>query len=85
MYGPLHDLVGGAVARDLAIGGREVNAAEALQLHLVNEVVEPDALMDATAATVERVCLAPRDVLMRTKAKALRRAGFSAESPTLEL
>jgi len=85
VYGPLHDLVGGAIARDLAIGGREVDAAEALQLHLVNEVVEPDALMDATAALVERVCVAPRDVLMRTKAKALRRAGFGAESPTLEL
>ena len=32
-----------------------------------------------------RVCLAPRDVLVRTKAKALRRAGFGAESPTLDL
>jgi enoyl-CoA hydratase/carnithine racemase len=85
VYGPLHDLVGGAVARDLTIGGRELDAAEALQLHLVNEVVEPDVLMDATAATVERVCLAPREVLMRTKAKALRRAGFSTESPTLDL
>ena len=85
VYGPLHDLVGGAIARDLAIGGREVDAAEALQLHLVNEVVEPDALMDATAALIERVCVAPRDVLMRTKAKALRRAGFGSESPTLDL
>jgi enoyl-CoA hydratase len=85
VYGPLHDLVGGAVARDLAIGGREVDAAEALRLHLVSEVVEPDALMDATAALVERVCVAPRDVLMRTKAKALRRAGLGTESPTLDL
>lgn len=85
VYGPLHDLVGGAIARDLAIGGREVDAAEALQLHLVNEVVEPGALMDATAALVERVCAAPRDVLVRTKAKALRRAGLGTESPTLDL
>jgi enoyl-CoA hydratase len=85
VYGPLHDLVGGAVARELAIGGRELDAAEALQVHLVGEVVEPDALVDATKAAVERVCVAPRDVLMRTKAKALRRAGFSGESPTLDL
>lgn len=85
VYGPLHDLVGGAIARDLAIGGREVDAAEALQLHLVNEVVEPGALKDATAALVERVCAAPRDVLVRTKAKALRRAGLGTESPTLDL
>jgi enoyl-CoA hydratase/carnithine racemase len=85
VYGPLHDLVGGAVARDLTIGGREVNAAEALQLHLVNEVVEPAALTATAAAIVERVCQAPRDVLMRTKAKALRRAGVDPESPTLDL
>jgi len=85
VYGPLHDLVGGAVARDLTIGGRELNAHEALAVHLVNEVVEPDALAAATNAAVERVCASPRDVLMRTKAKALRRAGFGAESPTLEL
>ncbi len=85
VYGPLHDLVGGAVARDLTIGGREMNAQEALAVHLVNEVAEPDALAAATSAAVERVCTAPRDVLMRIKAKALRRAGFGAESPTLEL
>lgn len=85
VYGPLHDLVGGAVARDLAIGGRELDAAGALAVHLVNEVVERGALAVATDATVERVCAAPRDVLMRTKAKALRRAGFDGESPTLAL
>ena len=85
VYGPLHDLVGGAVARDLTIGGRELNANEALAVHIVNEVVEPGALAAATDALVERVCAAPRDVLVRTKAKALRRAGFSAEAPTLDL
>jgi enoyl-CoA hydratase len=85
VYGPLHDLVGGAVARDLTIGGRELTAAEALEVHLVNEVVEPDALAGATRALVERVCAAPRDVLMRIKAKALRRAGNASESSTLDL
>jgi len=85
VYAPLHDLVGGAVARELAIGGRELDAAEALAVHLVGEVVEPDALSAAVEAAVERVCAAPRNVLMRTKAKALRRAGFDALAPTLDL
>jgi enoyl-CoA hydratase len=85
VYGPLHDLVGGAVARELTIGGREVNAEEAFAVHLVGEVLEPDALVDATKAAVARVCAMPRDVLLRTKAKALRRAGFGGSSPTLEL
>ena len=85
VYGPLHDLVGGAVARDIAIGGRELSAERALAFHLVSEVVEPEALQGAVAEMVERVCVAPRDVLLRTKAKALRRAGWDGASPTLDL
>ncbi len=59
VYGPLHDVVGGAVARELTIGGRDIDAREAFAVHLVAEVVEPDELVDATAAAVERVCAAP--------------------------
>lgn len=85
VYGPLHDLVGGAVARDLAIGGRELTAEEALAVHLVSEVVAPERVRDAAAALVRSICVAPRDVLVRTKAKALRRAGFDPSSATLEI
>jgi len=85
VYGPLHDLVGGAVARELTIGGREVDAEQALAVHLVGEVVPPEVLMDATRLAVERIAAAPRDVLVRTKAKALRRAGYAAGTATLEL
>jgi enoyl-CoA hydratase len=85
VYGPLHDLVGGAVARELTIGGRVLDAAQSLSVHLVGEVVEPDALPAAVEAAVERVCAAPRNLLVRTKAKALRRAGFDALAPTLDL
>ena len=85
VYGPLHALVGGAVARDLTIGGRELSAEDALALHLVSEVVSPDALMAAAHRMLERVCVAPREVLVRTKAKALRRAGFDPAVATLDL
>jgi enoyl-CoA hydratase/carnithine racemase len=85
VYGPLHDLVGGAVARELTIGGRELDAEQALAVHLVGEVVPPEVLPDTTRATVERIVAAPRDVLVRTKAKALRRAGFAPGSTTLDL
>ena len=85
MYAPLHDLVGGAIARALTIGGREIDAGEALALNLVERVVEPDELMKATDELVARVTAAPRDVLLRTKAKALRRAGFTPGTPTLDL
>ena len=85
VYGPLHDLVGGAVARDLTMGGRELDADEALALNLVSEVVGSDTLMERVEVVVERICVAPRDVLSRTKAKALRRAGVDPSAPTLDL
>ena len=85
VYGPLHDLVGGAVARELTIGGRELDAEQARAVHLVGEVVPPEALPDAAKAAVARIVAAPRDVLLRTKAKALRRAGYAPGTTTLEL
>jgi enoyl-CoA hydratase/carnithine racemase len=88
VYGPLHDLVGGAIARELTIGGRELTADEALAVHLVGQVVPPDALMHAVSEVVSRIVAAPRDALQRTKAKALTRAGFALGTPgtpTLEL
>ena len=85
VYGPLHDLVGGAVARELTIGGRELDAEQALAVHLVGEVVPPEVLADATKAAVARIVAAPRDVLVRTKAKALRRGGFEPGTGTLQL
>ena len=85
VYGPLHDLVGGAVARDLTLGGRELTAGEALDLHLVSEVVDPDDLTAAADRMLSRVTAAPRELLVRTKAKALRRASFDPSSATLDL
>jgi enoyl-CoA hydratase len=77
VYGPLHDLVGGAVARDLCFTGRPVDAAEALRLGLVSRVVEPERLAAEAADVAALVARAPRDVLVRTKAKAVRRAGIA--------
>jgi enoyl-CoA hydratase len=85
VYGPLHDLVGGAVARDLTMGGRQLTANEALAVHLVSAVVEPENLMETTSRLLQEVCVAPRHVLLRTKAKALRHAGVDPSSPTLDL
>jgi enoyl-CoA hydratase len=84
VYGPLHDLVGGAVARDLCLTGRSVDAAEAFRLHLVSRVVPLPELSAAATETATSIASAPRDVLIRTKAKARRRAG-TAPGPTLDL
>ena len=38
VYAPLHDLIGGAAARELCLTGRVVDSAEAMRLGLVSEV-----------------------------------------------
>lgn len=84
VYSPLHEIVGGGVARDLTLTGRALDAEEALAAGLVSEVVAPDALDAAVAVTTERIATAPREHLLRTKAKAIARAGI-ALGPTLDL
>lgn len=84
VYGPLHDLVGGAIARELCLTGRRVDASEALALHLVSTVVDRAALRDEARRVAAMITQAPRDVLLRTKAKMSRRAGIS-QGDTLAL
>lgn len=84
VYAPLHDLVGGAVARDLCLSGRRVGAEEALSLRLVNAVVAPAALREEALAWARRVARAPRELLMRTRAKIRRRAAIEFHT-TLDL
>lgn len=84
VFSPLHDLVGGAVARDLCLTGRALDAQEALALRLVSEVVPPEDLADAVARVTKRIDGAPRDRLLRTKAKAIARAAIGSPA-TLDL
>jgi enoyl-CoA hydratase/carnithine racemase len=74
VYAPLHDLVGAGVARDLALTGRSVDAAEAAALGLVTRVVPADAVLGSATDLAREIALAPRPVLLAMKAKILRRA-----------
>ena len=85
VYGPLHDLVGGAIARELVLTGREIDAREALRLHLVTELTDPGELIDRALSLARRVARAPREVLARNKAKFIARSAISPETPTLDL
>jgi enoyl-CoA hydratase len=84
VYGPLHDLVGGAVARDLALTGRAVLADEAEALGLVTRVVAPDRVLEDATSTAATIAEAPRAVLLAMKAKILGRAQPRV-GPTLDL
>jgi len=85
VYGPLRDIVGGGLARDLCMTGRVLSAAEALTAGLVSAVVEPDEVLARALELADRVAVAPRANLVRTKAKALARSGRVSGTGTLEL
>ena len=71
VYGPLHDLVGGSVVRELCLTGRQVDAREALALRLVSTVAPRDELLAAAMRYAAMITQAPRDILVRTKARSL--------------
>jgi len=84
VYGPLHDIVGGGLARELCFTGRVVEAREAKALGLVSSVVPVDELASEVTRFTALMGRAPRDVLLRTKAKAIRRAAVVRDK-TLDL
>ncbi len=84
VYGPLHDLVGGAVARDLCFTGRRIDASEADRLGLVSRLVDDGAVRDAAFDLASAVAASPRTSLTRLKAKAVRRAA-TVHGGTLDL
>jgi enoyl-CoA hydratase/carnithine racemase len=85
VYGPLHDLVGGAVARELCLTSRVVDAAAALELGLVTRVVSSDQVLAVAQDVARDVAVAPRQFLMRTKAKIIARRSVKGDSATLDL
>lgn len=84
VYGPLHDIVGGGLARELCFTGRVVEAHEAKVLGLVSGVVPVAELAAEVRRFTDQIGRAPRDVLVRTKAKATRRAAVVRDN-TLDL
>jgi len=85
VYGPLRDIVGGGLARELCLTGRVLDADEALAAGLVSAVVEPEAVLAQSLELAQRVAVAPRANLMRTKAKAVTRSGLVSDAGTLDL
>ncbi len=60
-------LVGPARAKDLIFTGRFVDAAEALAIGLVNQVVAPDDVLDAAMALAQRLAAGPPYALRAAK------------------
>jgi enoyl-CoA hydratase len=85
VYAPLHDLVGGAIARELVLTGRPVDAAEALRLRLVTALTAPGDLQATALALARRIAQAPREILIHNKKKFITRSAIDPGTPTLGL
>lgn len=68
LYGPLKDIIGGGLARDLSLTGRRIDAQEALRIGLVSQVVPLDQLLDAALAVARSIAEAPVGTLKIIKA-----------------
>jgi len=71
MYEALKEIVGGGPARELCLTGRRIDAAQALSLGLVSEVVPQDCLIDEARAMARVVAEAPLAALMSVKARVI--------------
>lgn len=69
----LPELVGEAVAKEIMLAGRVLTADEAFAVRLLNEIVEPDELLDAAQRWVERI--------MRNAPLAVRLTKLALRSP----
>ena len=76
MYGPLRELVGGSIARELVLTGRRIGAEDARALGLVNRVVDDGKALEAGVTLAVEVAGAPRPTLLRTVRKIRGRAAL---------
>jgi len=67
LYGPLAEIIGGGLARDLCLTGRRIDAQEALRIGLVSSVVPPDRLLDEAVAVATTIAEAPLVALKQVK------------------
>ena len=80
IYSIVRDLLGGALARELAFTDRRIEADEAARLGLVSKVVPDDELADATRTWAAQVLKAPVEGLRHSKAMAIAGAKVATDA-----
>jgi len=79
LYQPLAEIIGGSMARDLCLSGRRIEAAEALRIGLVCQVVSADQLIPAARAVAHTIAEAPLATLAGMKASIIARLAWKFE------
>jgi enoyl-CoA hydratase len=67
LYGPLAEVIGGGLARDLCLTGRRIDAQEALRIGLVSKVVPLDSLREEAVAFANTIAEGPLGALTQVK------------------
>ncbi len=67
LFGPLREIIGGGLARELCLSGRRIDVQEAYRIGLVSKVVPGDHLLDEAVAFANTVAEAPLPALKATK------------------
>jgi enoyl-CoA hydratase len=67
LFGPLGEIIGGGLARDLCLSGRRIDAQEAYRIGLVSKVVPAERLLDEALAAAGTIAEAPLTALKATK------------------
>ncbi len=67
LFGPLREIIGGGLARELCLTGRRIDAQEALRIGLVNKVVAAGQLIAEATAVAASVAEAPLAAIKATK------------------
>lgn len=73
MYGPLADLVGEGIARDLCFTGRAIDADAAYRMGIVSKIVAGPELVKEALALAKIIAEAPLPTLQRLKATVIER------------
>lgn len=80
LFGPLRELVGGAVARELCLTERRVEIDEAHSIGLVTEVTPADTALIRALAIADEIAARPVELVRETKAKIVRMTALGAPS-----
>jgi enoyl-CoA hydratase len=67
LFTPLQWIVGMGIARELCLTGRRIDAYEAMRIGLVNNISEPDRVLDNALAMARSIIEAPQAALECTK------------------
>lgn len=67
LFGPLREIIGGGLARELCLTGRRIDAQEALLIGLVNKVVPAGQLVEEAASVAASIAEAPLAAIKATK------------------